>query len=987
MAATFLDSTRRHAWPIRLLLAGLAVILVATVGIVAATLAKAAEPLLVNSLNQGPDVNPGDGMCETATAGECTLRAAIQEANADPGADRIEVDPGFAGGNIDVTGNTSTWMTTTSPVATSNNESGVGGADWGDGGGAVYVVTAPVTIDMDHKITASTASNIDVGVALFFIDGPDVTITGLDNSYAGETTFYVGPKAVNVTLTDGVVSTPNYYPERLLLVRGGATNVTLSHYQVSGFAADAGGYGWTIVDATSAAKPVNGLTLQDNLYHSTVNESGASACNGDTANGCNTSVLRAVDDYVNDLVIDGNTYYHLNHNVAYQGRFLNLRGTTSQAVNNPVAVSITNNELSEPILVVDKALIDFGDSGDSANVSSFEITGNKFTDVTAQQQDMNGLIRLPAQRTVTSGLIADNVFTAGDARMQAIYWQGNTRANDLSTFDSHVVIRDNYFDGWGDDASRPTIRLYQTGAVTVQGNTFGTATTTQTDTTQEESNNSTIGGYIRTMLSNFNLSSNGKMNTWFPTARTSADQQPGGPIQPVGCTIPLAVAPPSDPSNLDDIATARYPVVTPKPVTLDVYWTATNTAEVFLGSYQVSDDAPTTLQVPLPTDPDDPAFAKLPAGSVLPVDADGVVHGGLRLQTQDPNANPDGTVVSSQYSRVATIGGSCAPKLTINQADDQADSTMTRDIHFTLTTAVPIDPATLTPDDISLDGSTAPDARIVSITPSSDGLSFDIVARADDSGTISVSVPANAVTTTTGLTNGDAASSTDAQVTYTNPLSVSPPTFPLVIGDSAGQDYSIEVSQAAPPPTAELSFSTVFDQTGQDYQLTLTPGTPTIPVGDSIVSVNVTAPNGTVTADTPALITHQVESADSNYDGLHVPSVSPHLFSTNPEVSIVKSVYTGVTGPNTPENIVATGTPAAYDGHLNDSTPVWFVFTVTNTSKDDWATSLTNIVVTDDVLGEIGTIPTLASGDSASLVYARNPVPIRANGPAPQAGE
>ncbi len=547
------------------------------------------------------------------------------------------------------------------------------------------------------------------------------------------------------------------------------------------------------------------------------------------------------------------------------------------------------------------------------------------------------------------------------------------------------MIRDNYFNGWGDNPDRPTIRLYQTGAVTVQGNTFGTLTVTQTDTTTEESNTG-IATYPRTMLSNFNLSSNGKMNTWFPTARNSANQQTA-PIEPVGCTIPLNVAPPSDPSNTDDIESARYPAVTPQPVILDVYWTAVNTAEVFLGSYQVSANQPTTLQVPLPTDPADPALANLPSGAVLPVDAQGAVHGGLRLQTQDPNPNPSGTLVSSQYSRVATIGGSCAPVLTINQAEDQAETTMTRDIHFTLTTGVPIDPASLTPDDISFTGSTAPDTRVVSITAGADGLSFDIVARADDSGIVSLSLPAGAVTTTTGLTNRDAATSTDNQVTFTNPLSVSPVSFPLVVGDAAGQDYSIEVSHEAPPPTADLSFSTTLDQAGQDHGLQLTPSTPVIAVGDSTVSVKVTAAAGNVPADTPTLITHQVTSTDSNYDGLHVPSVQPRLFSTTPEVSIVKSVYTGVTGENTPENIMATGTPAAYDGHLDDSTPVWFVFTVTNTSKDDWTTSLTNIVVTDDVLGEIGTVPTLASGDSVSLVYARNPVSIQANGPAPQAGE
>ncbi len=37
---------------------------------------------IVNSPEDGTDINPGDGICQTSTLGECTLRAAIQETNA-----------------------------------------------------------------------------------------------------------------------------------------------------------------------------------------------------------------------------------------------------------------------------------------------------------------------------------------------------------------------------------------------------------------------------------------------------------------------------------------------------------------------------------------------------------------------------------------------------------------------------------------------------------------------------------------------------------------------------------------------------------------------------------------------------------------------------------------------------------------------------------------------------------------------------------------
>jgi CSLREA domain-containing protein len=45
--------------------------------------------LTVNSTADNADANPSDSVCETFTPGECTLRAAIMEANTSPGADMI----------------------------------------------------------------------------------------------------------------------------------------------------------------------------------------------------------------------------------------------------------------------------------------------------------------------------------------------------------------------------------------------------------------------------------------------------------------------------------------------------------------------------------------------------------------------------------------------------------------------------------------------------------------------------------------------------------------------------------------------------------------------------------------------------------------------------------------------------------------------------------------------------------------------------------
>jgi CSLREA domain-containing protein len=57
-----------------------------------ATPSAKAAGFTVNSTADGGDANPGDGICQTSTPGQCALRAAIEEANALGGADTINFD-------------------------------------------------------------------------------------------------------------------------------------------------------------------------------------------------------------------------------------------------------------------------------------------------------------------------------------------------------------------------------------------------------------------------------------------------------------------------------------------------------------------------------------------------------------------------------------------------------------------------------------------------------------------------------------------------------------------------------------------------------------------------------------------------------------------------------------------------------------------------------------------------------------------------------
>jgi len=56
---------------------------------VAARPAHASTPFVVNSAGDQPDANTVDGVCLTLSNASCTLRAAIQQANANSGPDQI----------------------------------------------------------------------------------------------------------------------------------------------------------------------------------------------------------------------------------------------------------------------------------------------------------------------------------------------------------------------------------------------------------------------------------------------------------------------------------------------------------------------------------------------------------------------------------------------------------------------------------------------------------------------------------------------------------------------------------------------------------------------------------------------------------------------------------------------------------------------------------------------------------------------------------
>src|SRR5215467_4604131 len=71
---------------------------IVTASLVGGLLASCRLPgnqFVVTTTTDAPDAVPGDGTCEaTAGLGDCTLRAAVMEANAEPGPNDIELGDG-----------------------------------------------------------------------------------------------------------------------------------------------------------------------------------------------------------------------------------------------------------------------------------------------------------------------------------------------------------------------------------------------------------------------------------------------------------------------------------------------------------------------------------------------------------------------------------------------------------------------------------------------------------------------------------------------------------------------------------------------------------------------------------------------------------------------------------------------------------------------------------------------------------------------------
>lgn len=923
---------RRRPW--RTIATAVATVAAIVVGsfVVAASAQAVSYTFVIDSLDgtvTASDTNPGDGVCRTA-AGTCTLLAAIQESNAlnaPAGAVTITAAPGW-GGNIDPT------------IASRMQDRPVSNQD----AGAHYEITAPVTIDLRGLVTVETSR--DTIFALFHVNAPNVTFLNMNQILSGESTFVLGPNADGFVLDGGsVVTQNNYFPERFMTIREGAQNITVRNYRIQGFAHIDGVTAIFYINAQNST-PIRNVKIENvDVTYST----GPGGCGVSDGSGCRTNLLDFVPRGPN-VVVDGFEF------------------TNSSVTNLPTTVrGFAFSTTDAP--------------GFSVNASNITISDNRFINVQGAPWygvvHPSAFISLPYGPMGGTNRISGNEFVRGTVGQQnAIRWNGNTPVGNAGD----LTIADNYFDGY----NMASIGLVNTGTVTVERNAFGARSASQARPATSEETLSGDARGIAALLSN-GTNANGRMNTWYPTgaATVMTTDAPAGAVSavsplPQGTPLCLASVPVREPDA------APFPV---GAVDLDVYWTADRTAEVYLGRASAVTGSSTTLQFPIPVGPQEfPTTAVGGTQQITMVDqTTGVAGGYIRVQTQASGA-------SSQYSRIVALSGSCRPEVTITQAAGQNDPTLARDLHFRVSSTLPLDAASVSVSAVQM-AADAVDAtidaerlnpRTVSVTPvaGSANREFDVIARVDDSARVTASIPAETVRSLGGLTNRDPASGDDHTIVFQNPVVVRPAGFTLVTGDTAGQQYAFSLRPGAPQTTAPLTFDSTLDAAGVEHGVSLSTAQTHIAAGATASEhVRVTAAAGEVASNTPVVISSTLSSADSNFDQLVVAPITARLFSTDPSVRIVKRAFTGSTDTSSPERIMATGTELLSGSRATDGQAICFVYTVTNTSSDDWATVLTDVTVRDSDRrlgsgGVIGVVPRLEIGASVQLSACATLIPV-----------
>lgn len=479
--------------------------------------------LLVDDLAfTGSDLAVGDGVCQTA-AGTCTLRAAIEEANALGAtnevaigvADNLQDTDGSlkSSGVIVATTSASTWMATSSVSGRSNWDSG-----------AYYRLTAPMIVDLDHRIGLKAGGSGTPYAVGFHIDSADVTLRNFTDVFTNSIAIFAGANAKRAVIENGhAVQTRSNWTRRYLLVQPGADNVTFRNFTLGRFynqaesssTAATGAMAAVVLDSRGGTQSIQNLTI-DNVVFDNTAAAGSCSATDSASNGmtCNSNGIAALNDVrTNGLRIINSTFRGFSGRYPMSFYYANLMNRT-------------------------------------------EIAGNLLEGNSVGTLRADALIRMPYNVHLTDFFrVHHNVFNGSGTQGVAICYNGvsTTASNPIA---SNIFIEDNVFDGF----TTATVAFLDGGAVTVTRNTFGTQSASQARGSDFAAAEETVSwSTTGKMLMTNDNTSNRKIRTWYPSS-----------IQLVDCQATIQIS-----------STSSGPV---GPVKVDVYWTADRTAEVYLGS-------------------------------------------------------------------------------------------------------------------------------------------------------------------------------------------------------------------------------------------------------------------------------------------------------------------------------------------------------------------------------------------------------------------
>lgn len=551
-------------------------------GVCSAPVHAATTTWIVDTLAPGAaDANVGDGICRTA-ANECSLRAALEEANALPalaGDDvRIEIATGLTGESI-YNGSTPRMH---------NDAMGVRPDVLGYGAYLHVNAARPVTVDLGNRFWP--VQHGDDGYAMFYVQSDDVVIENFKNDakrdiaagngYADTAGIEAAEAAIvisgsRVAIRNGLSSDPgttametciglldgasnvliqDYYcrsPFRYgVFVDGQATvsNVVINRWESQGTEDRGDIYLWEGQGGETGIKTtVNGMSITDSEFRSTA------------AHGTDYTIGLLPNSVLNNLVITNSRFigadaYGIgiypsavmnglivqNSTIEGTSQFIRDDGRTLQA-----GMTIRNNIFRS---VRDDAIILNSPRQDTL------IENNQFLNLRGGGNVAG--VRVEPIGTGSNNVIRSNLFdqTAdGEPNRFAVWMRaGSDRDSSSGWSIENNIVRNIFGSAYGPIFNEGDAKTL------ISGNTFGEGTRGAAINDPAPENDDSF------FVVNADQYSNYKIQPWRPTGAVYT-----------GTTVRVAVAPVAElrPGNTEPV----------QPVSIDVYYTASDKAEVYLG--------------------------------------------------------------------------------------------------------------------------------------------------------------------------------------------------------------------------------------------------------------------------------------------------------------------------------------------------------------------------------------------------------------------